>query len=63
MEVAATMSIADIEDTIRQFAASAKAAKDLGFDCLEIHGAHGYLIDQFSGKVLIPEPMNMAEKH
>ncbi len=47
MEAAATMSIADIEDTIRQFAASAKAAKDLGFDCLEIHGAHGYLIDQF----------------
>jgi 2,4-dienoyl-CoA reductase-like NADH-dependent reductase (Old Yellow Enzyme family) len=30
MEAAATMSIADIEDTIRQFAASAKAAKDLG---------------------------------
>jgi len=47
MEAAATMTIADIEDTIVQFANSAKSAKDLGFDCLEIHGAHGYLIDQF----------------
>lgn len=51
MEKAATMSLEDIEDTIRQFAASAKAAKDLGFDCIEIHGAHGYLIDQFFWEV------------
>ena len=51
MEKAATMTLADIEDTIAQFAASAKAAKDLGFDCLEIHGAHGYLIDQFFWEV------------
>lgn len=51
MEKASTMSLADIEDTIQQFAASAKAAKDLGFDCLEIHGAHGYLIDQFFWEV------------
>lgn len=47
MENVASMSLADIEDTIQQFAQSAKSAKDLGFDCLEIHGAHGYLIDQF----------------
>lgn len=47
MESPATMSIEDIQDTIRQFAASALAAKQLGFDVLELHGAHGYLIDQF----------------
>ncbi|UZT99290.1 NADH:flavin oxidoreductase [Chryseobacterium fluminis] len=47
MEKASTMSMEDIQDTIAQFAASAKSAKDLGFDVLEIHGAHGYLIDQF----------------
>jgi len=47
MEKASTMSMEDIQDTISQFAASAKSAKDLGFDVLEIHGAHGYLIDQF----------------
>ncbi|MDQ1096791.1 MULTISPECIES: NADH:flavin oxidoreductase [Chryseobacterium] len=47
MEKASDMTLEDIQDTIAQFAASAKSAKDLGFDCLEIHGAHGYLIDQF----------------
>ncbi|WP_417268145.1 NADH:flavin oxidoreductase [Celeribacter baekdonensis] len=41
------MSEADIEATIAAFAKSAKAAKDLGFDVAELHGAHGYLIDQF----------------
>lgn len=42
-----TMTLADIEHTIQAFANAAKAAKDLGFNALEIHGAHGYLIDQF----------------
>lgn len=43
----ATMSIADIEKTIQAFADSSLEAKKLGFDCVELHGAHGYLIDQF----------------
>ena len=47
MEKASTMTLEDIKDTISKFAESAKAAKDLGFDVLELHGAHGYLIDQF----------------
>lgn len=51
MESPETMSAEDIEDTIQQFAASARAAKELGFDCLELHGAHGYLIDQFFWQV------------
>ncbi len=37
----------DIQDVIRAFADSAKAAKEVGFDGVEIHGAHGYLLDQF----------------
>ena len=37
----------DIAETIRAFAQAATDAKALGFDALEIHGAHGYLIDQF----------------
>ncbi len=37
----------DIADTIRAFADAAAQAKTLGFDAVEIHGAHGYLIDQF----------------
>ncbi|WP_290524291.1 NADH:flavin oxidoreductase [Alcanivorax sp.] len=41
------MTKEDIQDVIRAFAESAKAAKEVGFDGVEIHGAHGYLLDQF----------------
>lgn len=42
-----TMSDEDIADTIAAFGRAAADAKRLGFDTFEIHGAHGYLIDQF----------------
>ncbi len=41
------MSEEDIADTIAAFAEAAANAERLGFDVVEIHGAHGYLIDQF----------------
>jgi 2,4-dienoyl-CoA reductase-like NADH-dependent reductase (Old Yellow Enzyme family) len=41
------MSDRDIEDVIAAFAQAAADAKALGFDAVEIHGAHGYLIDEF----------------
>ena len=41
------MSDSDIADTIAAFARAAADAKRLGFDAVELHGAHGYLIDQF----------------
>ncbi|HNF08109.1 MAG TPA: NADH:flavin oxidoreductase [Pseudomonadales bacterium] len=45
--VAQPMSIAQIEQVVRQFATAAGHARRLGFDAIELHGAHGYLIDQF----------------
>ncbi|WP_172326745.1 NADH:flavin oxidoreductase [Mangrovicoccus sp. HB161399] len=41
------MTEEDIADTIAAFASAAADAKRLGFDVAELHGAHGYLIDQF----------------
>lgn len=43
----APMTDAEIETAITEFVAAAVAAKDLGFDCVEFHGAHSYLIDSF----------------
>ncbi len=37
----------DIDTMIDCYARAAGLAKSIGFDALEIHGAHGYLIDQF----------------
>jgi len=41
------MSKDDIAEVVEAFAQAAADAKEIGFDAIEIHGAHGYLIDQF----------------
>ena len=41
------MSLFDIEHVIQGFVETAKGAVAAGFDGVEIHGAHGYLINQF----------------
>ena len=41
------MTQQDIDDVIEAFAQAAADAQRLGFDGIEIHGAHGYLLDQF----------------
>lgn len=41
------MTADDIQDTIQAFIQAAVDAKEVGFDAIEVHGAHGYLVDQF----------------
>ena len=46
----------DVADMVMAYANAAGEAKKRGFDCIELHGAHGYLIDQFFW-----EAMNVRE--
>ena len=41
------MTVDDIEEIIAAFAAAAGRAREAGFDAVEVHGAHGYLLTQF----------------
>ncbi len=41
------ISIEEIADLIAEFVQSAKYAVEAGFDGVELHGANGYLLDQF----------------
>jgi 2,4-dienoyl-CoA reductase-like NADH-dependent reductase (Old Yellow Enzyme family)/thioredoxin reductase len=41
------LSIKGIEKIVTQFGDAAERAKTAGFELIEIHGAHGYLINQF----------------
>ncbi|HCI47713.1 MAG TPA: alkene reductase [Rhodospirillaceae bacterium] len=41
------MTVEDIKTTIGQYRQAAENAKAAGFDGVEVHGANGYLLDQF----------------
>ena len=41
------MTRADIQDTVQAFRAAAARAASAGFDIVEIHAAHGYLLSEF----------------
>lgn len=41
------MSTADIDQTVAEYAQSARLAIEAGFDGVELHAANGYLIEQF----------------
>ncbi|MEW2284968.1 NADH:flavin oxidoreductase [Streptomyces sp. NPDC047841] len=41
------MTQSDVDDVVAAFAEAAAAAERIGFDGVELHGAHGYLLDQF----------------
>ena len=41
------MTIEQIQEKVEDFARAAVMAKQAGFDALEIHSGHGYLLSQF----------------
>jgi 2,4-dienoyl-CoA reductase-like NADH-dependent reductase (Old Yellow Enzyme family) len=41
------MTIEEIEETIEAFAKAARRAKEAGFDAVQLHAAHGYLLSEF----------------
>lgn len=45
------MTKEDIKRVVEQYAQAARNAVEAGFDGVEIHGAHGYLIDQFNSDI------------
>jgi NADPH2 dehydrogenase len=47
MKTPLEMTSEDIKETIAAFVKGAERAKKAGFDVIEIHGAHGYLINEF----------------
>ena len=45
--VGTAMPVEEIDAVVASFGEAAANAKSVGFDGVEIHGAHGYLVDQF----------------
>lgn len=41
------LEVAEIKAIVKQYADAARNAVDAGFDGIEVHGANGYLLDQF----------------
>ncbi len=47
MQVPHELTVEEIEELVEKFGKAAERADKAGFDTIEIHGAHGYLIHQF----------------
>jgi 2,4-dienoyl-CoA reductase-like NADH-dependent reductase (Old Yellow Enzyme family) len=45
--VPSEMTLAEIDNVVRDFEAAARRAREAGFQVLEIHAAHGYLLHEF----------------
>jgi 2,4-dienoyl-CoA reductase-like NADH-dependent reductase (Old Yellow Enzyme family)/thioredoxin reductase len=46
-EMPRALSVEEIKEIVEKFGQSARRAKEAGFDGAELHGTHGYLINQF----------------
>lgn len=46
-ETPKALSVEEIQDIVKEYVRGAKNAIEAGFDGVEIHGANGYLLDQF----------------
>lgn len=70
------MTLQDIKEVVKAFGQAARRANEAGYDLLEIHGAHGYLLFQFlspisnkrtdqyqDGKVFLREVMEEVMKY
>lgn len=70
------MTLNNIKDVVKAFGQAARRANEAGYDLLEIHGAHGYLLFQFlsplsnkrtdqykDGKVFLKEVMEEVVKY
>ncbi|MGI8383449.1 NADPH dehydrogenase NamA [Robertmurraya sp. P23] len=47
MKMPKEMTLEEIRETVLSFQSAARRAKEAGFDVIEIHAAHGYLINEF----------------
>ena len=56
------MSREDIDRVVRAFGDAAARAKRSGFDAVEIHAAHGYLLSQFLSPVVNQRTMSMVAR-
>ena len=45
-----SLTTEDVHDIVKNFATSARLASQVGFNGVQIHGAHGYLVSQFLSK-------------
>ena len=47
LELPRELTTEEVKELVEKFAQGARRAKEAGYDAVELHGAHGYLINQF----------------